>query len=51
MEGDLAMTLERLLPRIGHIQVADAPGRHEPGAGEIHYPFLFKHLDRRGYRG
>ena len=51
MEDDLAMTLERLLPRIGHLQVADAPGRHEPGTGEIHYPFLFKHLDRLGYRG
>jgi len=51
MEGDLARTLEANLPRIGHVQVADNPGRHEPGTGEIHYPFLFTHLDRIGYRG
>jgi hydroxypyruvate isomerase len=51
MEGDLATTLERNLPRIGHIQIADTPGRHEPGSGEINYPFLFAHLDRIGYRG
>ena len=51
MEGDLAPTLERLLPRIGHIQIADTPGRHEPGTGEINYAFLFAHLDRIGYDG
>lgn len=51
MEGDLAPTLERNLARIGHVQIADHPGRHEPGTGEIHYPFLFAHLDRIGYRG
>jgi hydroxypyruvate isomerase len=51
MEGELAATIERLLPRIGHIQLADNPGRHEPGTGEISYPFLFDHLDRIGYRG
>jgi len=51
MEGDLARTLEANLARIGHVQVADNPGRHEPGTGEIHYPFLFAHLDRIGYRG
>ena len=50
-EGELAATIERLLPRIGHIQVADNPGRHEPGTGEIHWPFLFAHLDRIGYEG
>jgi hydroxypyruvate isomerase len=50
-EGELAGTLERLLPRIGHVQVADNPGRHEPGTGEINYGFLFAHLDRIGYRG
>ena len=37
--------------RIGHIQVADNPGRHEPGTGEINYAFLFAHLDRIGYSG
>jgi hydroxypyruvate isomerase len=51
MEGDLARTMEAHLPRIGHIQLADNPGRHEPGTGEIHYPFLFGHLDKIGYSG
>ena len=51
MEGELAGTLARHLPRIGHVQVADNPGRHEPGTGEIHYDFLFAHMDRIGYRG
>jgi hydroxypyruvate isomerase len=51
MEGELAATSEKLLPRIGHIQLADNPGRNEPGTGEINYPFLFSHLDRIGYTG
>jgi hydroxypyruvate isomerase len=51
MEGELAATLLKYLPRIGHIQLADNPGRHEPGTGEINYPFLFAHLDRIGYAG
>ncbi|WP_445003407.1 hydroxypyruvate isomerase [Halomonas mongoliensis] len=51
MEGDLAPTLETHLARIAHVQIADNPGRHEPGSGEIHYPFLFAHLDRLGYEG
>jgi hydroxypyruvate isomerase len=50
-EGELAATLQKHLGRIGHIQVADNPGRNEPGTGEIHYPFLFAHIDRIGYRG
>lgn len=50
-EGELAATLERLLPRIAHVQVADNPGRHEPGSGEIAWDFLFAHLDRIGYAG
>jgi len=50
-EGELAATIERLLPRIGHIQVADNPGRHEPGTGEIAFDFLFTHLRRIGYSG
>ena len=49
MEGELAATVQKHLPRIGHIQVADNPGRHEPGTGEMNYPFLFAHLDRIGY--
>ena len=51
MEGDLARTIERLLPRIGHMQLADVPDRHEPGSGEINYPFLLAHIDRVGYAG
>ena len=51
MEGDLAPTIQRLLPRIAHMQLADNPGRNEPGTGEINYPFLFKFIDRLGYRG
>ncbi len=51
MEGDLAPTIEANLSQIGHIQLADTPGRHEPGTGEINYPFLFAHLDRLGYQG
>lgn len=51
MEGELAATMEKYLPRIGHIQLADNPGRNEPGTGEINYPFLFAHLDRIGYDG
>lgn len=51
MEGNLAATLERLLGHIGHVQIADVPGRHEPGTGEINFPFLFAHLGRLGYAG
>ncbi|PZP94478.1 MAG: hydroxypyruvate isomerase [Variovorax paradoxus] len=51
MEGELAATIARHLPRIAHIQLADNPGRNEPGTGEINYPFLFAHLDRIGYQG
>lgn len=50
-EGELAATLAANLARIGHIQVADNPGRHQPGTGEINYPFLFAELDRLGYAG
>jgi hydroxypyruvate isomerase len=51
MEGDLAKTIERLLPRIGHIQIADVPERNEPGTGEINFDFLLRHLDAVGYSG
>ncbi|MCA3227094.1 MAG: hydroxypyruvate isomerase [Burkholderiales bacterium] len=50
-EGELAATLAKHLPRIGHVQVADNPGRNEPGTGEINYAFLFAHLQRIGYEG
>jgi len=51
MEGDLVPTMERLLPRLGHVQFADTPGRAEPGTGEINFPFVFAALDRMGYTG
>ncbi len=51
MQGDLIPTYERLAARIAHIQIADNPGRHEPGTGEINYDFVFKALDRLGYDG
>ncbi|WP_159875157.1 hydroxypyruvate isomerase [Aquitalea denitrificans] len=51
MEGELALTLQSQLQHIAHIQLADNPGRHEPGTGEINYPYLFGLLDRLGYQG
>ena len=51
MEGELGNTLSKNMPRIGHIQLADNPGRGEPGTGEINYPWLFKHIDALGYDG
>jgi hydroxypyruvate isomerase len=51
MEGDLCATIERHLDRIAHVQIADAPGRHQPGTGEIAYEFVLGHLARIGYRG
>ncbi|HJY06068.1 MAG TPA: hydroxypyruvate isomerase [Bryobacteraceae bacterium] len=51
MEGELAKTIETNLARIAHLQLADNPGRNEPGTGEINYGFLFDHIDRIGYQG
>ena len=51
MEGDLIPTYTRLKDRIAHIQVADNPGRNEPGTGEINYPFVLGEIDRLGYDG
>jgi len=51
MEGELIATMTKQLARIGHIQLADNPGRNEPGTGEIHYDNVFKALDRIGYAG
>ena len=50
-EGNLVPTLRERIASIDHIQVADNPGRHQPGTGEINYPFLFAELDRLGYGG
>lgn len=51
MQGDLARTLEACLPRVGHIQIADNPGRNEPGTGEINFSWLLPRLDALGYEG
>jgi len=51
MEGDLIPTYTRLKDRIAHIQVADNPGRNEPGTGEINYPFVLGEIARLGYDG
>jgi hydroxypyruvate isomerase len=51
MEGELANTIRAHLPRIAHIQIADTPGRNEPGTGEINYRYLFGFLDAIGYTG
>ncbi len=51
MEGNLTETITRNLEWIGHIQVADVPGRHEPGTGEINFPFFFRVVDAAGYAG
>jgi hydroxypyruvate isomerase len=51
MEGEVAATLRDRLPQIGHLQLADNPGRNEPGTGELNYAFLFKHIDAIGYTG
>jgi len=51
MEGELGNTLQNHLSRIGHIQLADNPGRNEPGTGEINYAWLLRHIDAIGYTG
>jgi hydroxypyruvate isomerase len=51
MEGDLAPTIEKNLKLIPHMQLADTPGRHEPGTGEINFDFLLGFIDRIGYTG
>ncbi len=51
MEGEIGATLSKNIARIGHIQLADNPGRGEPGTGELNYPWLFRHIDALGYKG
>lgn len=50
-EGELANTLQKNFARIAHLQIADNPGRHQPGTGEINYRFLFDWIDKLGYTG
>ncbi|GGM17082.1 2-oxo-tetronate isomerase [Pseudomonas asuensis] len=51
VEGDIAAKLRRDMHRIGHIQIAGVPDRHEPDEGEVNYPYLFKLIDELGYEG
>ena len=51
MEGNVIATLREHIGWIGHIQIADSPGRHEPGTGEIHYAHVLAALDGLGYQG
>jgi hydroxypyruvate isomerase len=50
-QGNMTSTLSARMPLIGHIQIADSPNRHEPGTGEINYPFVFQAIDDAGYDG
>lgn len=51
VEGDLVRTIRAHIARIGHVQIADNPGRHQPGTGEINYRFVLQALDEAGYDG
>ena len=51
MEGDLIRTISSIIDKIGHFQIADNPGRNEPGTGEINYPKIFEVFDQIGYKG
>lgn len=51
MGGDVLAQIETLLPITGHIQIADAPGRHQPGSGQINFPSLFQRLEAHAYSG
>jgi hydroxypyruvate isomerase len=51
MEGNIAATLRGYADRIAHVQIADSPGRGEPGTGELHYPYIFSVLEEIGYQG
>jgi hydroxypyruvate isomerase len=51
MEGNLVANLREYVGLVGHIQIADSPGRGEPGTGEIHYPYVLAALEELGYDG
>lgn len=51
MAGNLVQTMRENIDQIGHIQIADSPDRHQPGTGEIHYPFVLQAIDEAGYDG
>lgn len=49
--GNLTATIQGRIDRIGHVQIADSPGRNQPGTGEINFPFVLEALDTAGYAG
>jgi len=51
MEGNIINTMRALLPRIAHVQIADPPGRHQPGTGELNFASILRALDDAGYAG
>lgn len=51
LHGDIAMSFDRLLPVIGHVQIASVPSRNEPDGEELNFPWLFARMDAAGYRG
>jgi hydroxypyruvate isomerase len=51
MEGDVTTTIERHFDEIAHVQIADSPGRGQPGTGELNYDFILGRLDELGYDG
>jgi hydroxypyruvate isomerase len=51
MEGNLVATLREHFHEIAHVQVADSPGRGEPGTGEINFPYVLGALEELGYEG
>ncbi|NWV59403.1 HYI isomerase, partial [Malurus elegans] len=52
MDGNLSSNLEKYFPLIGHIQIAQVPGRHEPDSpGELNFPYIFELLESLGYAG
>jgi hydroxypyruvate isomerase len=50
-EGDITKRMERFMPVIDHMQIADVPARNEPGTGEIGWEFVFRRIDELGYMG
>ncbi|MCA9876825.1 MAG: TIM barrel protein [Thermomicrobiales bacterium] len=50
-QGNMTTTLRTRMPLIGHIQIADSPDRHQPGTGEINFPYVFQAIDAAGYDG
>ena len=50
-EGDISKRMEKHMPVIAHMQIADVPARNEPGTGEIGWSYLFRRMDELGYEG